>query len=183
MYYIGIVTGALLLLGTLAVLGLGKHAVSPESDSINIKVPILGTIKTRNPMVFIACVGFALLITCYEMAQKDQLAAQKAESITVDGTIDSDSPVTVYFVAIPKAQYHQQGSGPIHTLIPKIDDATYRAEFVVGDRLADDQALTVANGHASLSPFTNAGLNAKTTSTVIPKVEVSDAAANAFLKQ
>ena len=52
-YYIGIVTGALLLLGTLAVLGLGKHAVSPESDSINIKVPILGTIKTRNPMVFI----------------------------------------------------------------------------------------------------------------------------------
>ena len=174
-YYVGLVTGALLLIGTLVILGFGKHNLDPATNDISMKVPILGTIKTRSPLVFFACVGFTLVIVCSRMAPKE-------DSIVVDGQIDTVSPVTVYFVAIPKAQYHQQVSGPVHTSIPKVDNADYRAEFVVGDKLVDDKALTVVNGRASLGLFANSGSNSKTSQSLIPNVEVSDAAAQDFLK-
>jgi hypothetical protein len=108
--------------------------------------------------------------------------APTRELITVDGKIDSTTPVTVYFVAVPAAEYHQQVSGDLHTSIPKLENAQYRAEFVVGDKLVDDKPLTVVKGRANLALFTNAGTDSRNELNVIPQVKVSDAEAAAFLK-
>jgi hypothetical protein len=176
-YYIGIFTGAILLLGALLILGFGNHVYINAStgEVIEFSVPILGKIKTRSPLIFFACIGFALIITCSRMAPTREL-------ITVDGKIDSTTPVTVYFVAVPAAEYHQQVSGEINTSIPKLENAQYRAEFVVGDKLVDDKPLTVVKGRANLALFTNAGADSRNELNVIPQVKVSDAEAAAFLK-
>ena len=54
-------------------------------------------------------------------------------------------------MAVPAAEYHQQVSGDLHTSIPKLGNAQYRAEFVVGDKLVDDKPLIVVKGRANLA--------------------------------
>lgn len=179
---IGVVTGAVLLIAALFILGFGKNHIDPLTNRIVMKVPILGTIKTRQPLVAIAFAGFALLIVFGRMAEADESARRQDESIAVDGTINNPSRTTVYFVAIPKGQYSQLGSNPFHTLIPKINNVDYRAEFVVDDNIVADQPVNVVNGRASLD-FNNTSQSATQVLNVVPQVQVSDAAKTSFLKQ
>ncbi|HMD70185.1 MAG TPA: hypothetical protein VKF41_02520 [Bryobacteraceae bacterium] len=177
-YYIGIVTGAVVLLISLLFLGFGKHVYvnAHTGEVIDFSLPILGRIKTRSPLIFFAGVGFALIIACSKMAPALDL-------IVVDGQVDSQTPVTVYFVAVPDGQYHQQVSGPLHTSIPKLGNSQYRAEFVVGDKLVDDKPLTVVKGHADLAAFSNSGAVANGGVNLIPQDKVGDAEAKAFLNK
>jgi hypothetical protein len=96
-YYVGIVTGAVLLVGALLILGFGKHVYvnAATGEVIDFSVPILGRIKTRSPLIFFACVGFALIIVCSKMAPTEEL-------IIVDGKIDTKTPVTVYLWRFPR---------------------------------------------------------------------------------
>jgi hypothetical protein len=178
---IGVITGAVLLIAALFILGFGKNEIDHVTDQIVMKVPILGTIKTRQPLVAIAFAGFALLIVFGRMAQSADQAQRQDESITVDGTINSPNGATVFFVAYPKGQYSQLRSGPLQTLIPKITNMDYRAEFVVNGTVVAEQPLNVVNGHADLSEFDSQG--APQNLNVVPQIGASDAASANFLKR
>src|SRR5271157_213759 len=102
-YYIGIVTGAMLLLGALGILGFGKRVYVDKDtgDIIELAVPILGKVKTSSPFIVFALIGFTLIVTC------SKLIPPTEQLISVDGNITTQTPVDIYFVAVPSSQYHQ----------------------------------------------------------------------------
>jgi hypothetical protein len=174
-YYIGIITGAILLLGALGILGFGKAYVSPTTgEMVELAVPILGKIKTSSPFIIFAVIGFTLIVTCSKLIPTQQL-------INVDGSITSPKPVDIYFVAVPSSQYHQDFSGSFHTTLPKLDNARYRAKFVINNEVVDDKELTIVQNQATLPSFINDLSKPKDNTAVLPDIRVSDEQAKAFL--
>ena len=175
-YYIGIVTGAILLLGALGILGFGTRVYvnATTGDIIELAVPILGKIRTSSPFIVFALIGFTLIVTCSRLVPTLQL-------INVDGSITSQTPVDIYFVAVPSSQYHQDFSGPFHTTLPKLDNARYRAKFVINNEVLDDKDLTVVRDQATLV-FKNELPNRKGNVVVQPDIRTSDEQAKAFLR-
>jgi len=167
-YYIGIITGATLLLGALGILGFGKAYESPATgEMVELAVPILGKIKTSSPFIIFAVIGFKLIPT--------------QQLINVDGSITSPKPVDIYFVAVPSSQYHQDFSGSFHTTLPKLDNARYRAKFVINNEVVDDKELTIVQNQATLPSFINDLSKPKDNTAVLPDIRVSDEQAKAFL--
>ena len=175
-YYIGIVTGAILLVGALGILGFGKRVYvnAATNEIIELAVPILGRIKTSSPFMVLAFIGFTLIVTCSRLVPTVQL-------INVDGSITSQTPVDIYFVAVPSSQYHQDFSGPFHTTLPKLENARYRAKFVVNNEVLDDKDLAVVRDQATIV-FNNELPNQKNNVVVQPDIRTSDEQAKKFLR-
>lgn len=176
-YYIGIVTGAILLIGALGILGFGKRVYVnvATGDIIELEVPILGKIKTSSPFIVFALIGFTLIVTCSKLIPTEQL-------INVDGIITTQKPVDIYFVAVPSSQYHQDFSGSFHTTLPKLEHARYRAKFVINNEVVADKELTVVRDQATLPIFRNDLPSQKDNMVVLPDIRTSDEQAKAFLR-
>jgi hypothetical protein len=176
-YYIGIVTGAILLLGALGILGFGKRVYvnATTGDIIELAVPILGKVKTSSPFIVFALIGFTLIVTCSKLSPTEQL-------INIDGTITSRTPVDIYFVAVPSSQYHQDFSGSFHTTLPKLQNARYRAKFVINNEVLDDKEVVVVRDQATLPVFRNDLPSRRSDMVVVPDIRTSDDQAKAFLR-
>ena len=175
-YYIGIVTGAILLLGAMGILGFGKRAYvnAATGEIIELAVPIFGKVKTSSPFIVFALIGFTLIITCSKLIPTEQL-------ISVDGSIISQKPVDIYFVAVPSSTLHKDYSGPFHTKLPKLQNAQYIAKFVIDKAVVDEEEVTVVSGHATLNEFKTEPSIQKDTM-VVPDIRTSDEQAKAFLR-
>jgi hypothetical protein len=175
-YYIGIVTGAILLLGALGILGFGKRMYDVATrEVIQLDVPIFGRIRSSSPFIIFAFIGFTLIIVCTGRVPAEQF-------INIDGSISTQKPVDIYFVAVPLSQYHQDFSGSFHTRVPKINDAQYRAKFVIDKEVVDDKELNVVKGQATLPLFRNQLSNSTGSLTVLPDIRTTDEQAKAFLR-
>jgi hypothetical protein len=97
-------------------------------------------------LVLLVCGGCAALVI-------SSLVAPKMEYIQIEGHIKTTTPITIYFVGIPDAAVTKLYTGDIHAKVPKLDNVHYEAQYVVGDKVIDQESLTVQDNRASIGKY------------------------------
>jgi hypothetical protein len=139
--------GAALLLGVIWLLRDGRIYLDRSTEKpIEFEFPLLGKLKTQNPVIAVILVGAGLVAYPISVSRGDQA--------TIEGYIETDGkPVTITVIPLPKFQATVQGSGPFKLPVPVIPEVNYRAWYSVDKHIAQDNPFDLDRRGTKLTPF------------------------------
>ena len=138
-------------------------------EPIEFDLPVIGKLKTQNPVIMLFLIGAGLVMGPVWLSNGELTPYKQA---TVEGEIETNKPVTVTVVPLPRFQATLQGSGPFKMLIPVMPEVNYRVWFSVDGRIATDQGFDLGPDGAKLAKFKYLG---EPSAPPVVKKEVSDA--------